>query len=86
MNYNVLYKKSVNHDLKKLSKTEACRVLDRIEDALSRNPESNSTLKGKFAGLRSFRVGDIRVIYTLMDNNVIILRIGNRRDVYKSEI
>ncbi len=86
MDYNVVYKKSVHRDLRKLSKPEARRVLDRIENKLSKNPDSNQVLKGPFAGLRKFRVGEYRVIYAILDADVLILRIGHRKDVYESEI
>jgi mRNA interferase RelE/StbE len=84
--YNLVYKKSVHRDLKKLSKAEISRILDRIEGDLLKKPESYPALKGRFAGLRKFRVGDYRVIYALLGNDIVILRIGNRRDVYKGEI
>lgn len=86
MAYNVVYKKSVHRDLKKLSKAEACRILDHIEEELSKKPESNPVLKGRFAGLRTFRVGDYRVIYIVLGDEILILRIGHRSNVYKGDI
>ena len=86
MDYSVVYKKSVHRDLRKLSKPEARRILDRIENKLSRDPESHPVLKGPFAGLRKFRVGEYRVIYAILGADVLILRIGHRKDVYESEI
>jgi mRNA interferase RelE/StbE len=81
--YNVTYKKSVQRDLKQLSKPEAKRILDQIEQELAKDPESNPVLKGQFTGLRKFRVGDYRVIYSLLETEIRILRIGHRRDVYR---
>lgn len=86
MAYNIVYKKSVHRDLKKLPKAEANRILEQIERDLSKKAESNPLLKGKFAGLRKYRIGDYRVIYALVGNDVLVLRISNRRDAYKSEI
>ena len=86
MTYNVVYKKSVHRDLKKLSKAEASRILDQIEQELTKNPESFPVLKGQFAGLRKYRIGDYRIIYALVGTDILVLRIGNRRDVYKGEI
>ncbi len=83
---NIVYKKSVYRDLKRLSKPEAERILDLIETELVKNPESTPVLKGQFAGLRKYRVGDYRVIYSLLGQDILILRIGNRKDVYKNEI
>ncbi len=82
MAYRILYKKSVQRDLKKLGKTEARRILDQLETELSQKPEAYPMLKGEFAGLREFRIGDYRVIYALIDDIVLVLRIGHRRDIY----
>ena len=86
MAYNIVYKKSVHRDLKKLSKAEAGRILNQIEQELTKKPESHPILKGQFAGLRKYRIGDYRVIYALLGADILVLRIGNRRDVYKDEI
>ncbi len=86
MAYNIVYKKSVQRDLKKLSRPETKRILDLIETELIKKPKSNPVLKGQFAGLRKYRVGDYRVIYALLGQDILILRVGNRKDVYKSEI
>ena len=86
MAYNIGYKKSVQRDLKKLSKAEAHRVLNQVEEELSKNAETYPVLKGQFAGLRKYRVGDYRVIYAILGDDVLVLRIGHRKDVYKKEI
>lgn len=65
---------------------EARRILERIEEDLIKQPESNPVLKGQFAGLRKYRVGDYRVIYALLGSDILILRIGNRKDAYRGEI
>jgi mRNA interferase RelE/StbE len=81
--YKIVYKKSVYRDLKKFDKREASNILDRIENDLSEHPGSFPVLKGKFSGLRKYRVGDYRVIYVILEADVVILRIGHRREVYK---
>jgi mRNA interferase RelE/StbE len=84
--YNIIFKKSVERDLKNLAKAEAARILRRIERELSRKPESCPVLKGQFAGLRKYRIGEYRVIYAVTGKDVLILRIGHRREVYKHKI
>jgi mRNA interferase RelE/StbE len=79
----MLYRKSVQRDLKKLTKREARRILDQLESALSKKSDAYPILKGEFAGLRKFRVGDYRIIYSLIDENIAVLRIGYRREVYQ---
>jgi addiction module RelE/StbE family toxin len=81
--YNIQYKRSVEKDLSRLDKREARRVLDKIEKELSTHPDRYPILKGEFEGLRKMRMGDYRVIYAILGNDVLILRIGNRREVYR---
>jgi mRNA interferase RelE/StbE len=81
--YKILCKKSVQRDLKKLGKQEARRILGQLESELSKKPDSYPILKGEFAGLRKYRVGDYCIIYALTDENGLVLRIGHRREVYK---
>ena len=86
MPYNIVYKKSVQRDLKKLSKAEARRVLNQVEEELSKIADTYPVLKGPFKGLRKYRIGDYRVIYAILANEVLVLRIGHRKQVYKKEI
>ena len=83
MAYSIQYKRSVEKDLSRLDKREARRVLDKIEKELSTHPDRYPTLKGEFEGLRKMRMGDYRVIYAILGNDILILRIGNRREVYR---
>ena len=83
MAFNVVYKKSVHRDLKKLSKAEARRIIEQLEKDLSKRPETYPILKGQFAGLRKYRIGDYRVIYAIIEKDVLVLRIGHRRDIYR---
>lgn len=86
MAYNIVYKKSVQRDLKRLPKAEAQRVLNQLEEELSRNADTYPVLKGQFAGLRKYRIGDYRVIYAILEGNVLVLRIGHRKDIYRKKI
>jgi len=81
--FNLQYKKSVAKDLARIGKTEARQLLDKIEKELSSRPDRYPVLQGPLAGLRRMRMGDYRVIYAILDNDVLILRIGNRRQVYR---
>lgn len=83
MAYNITYKKSVTRDLSRIDKAQARRILNRLEKDLSEKADSFPPLKGPFAGLRKYRIGDYRVIYAIIKGDVLILRIGHRRDIYK---
>ena len=57
------------------------RILD--QKTLPKKADTYPALKGDFAGLRKFRVGNYRVIFAILDNAVVVLKIGDRKDVYK---
>jgi mRNA interferase RelE/StbE len=79
--YSIAFKKSVTRDLKRIGKQDAKRILDGIDVDLAENPERFPALTGQFAGLRKYRVGDYRVIFAVMDDEVLILRVQHRKDV-----
>ena len=86
MAYNIVYKKSVQRDLKKVPKAEADHILNQIEQELSKSADAYPMLKGQFAGLRKYRIGDYRVIYAIVKDDCLVLRIGHRREVYRRAI
>lgn len=81
MGYNITYKNSVAKDFKRIGKANAKRVLNKIDAELIKNPERFPALTGPFAGMRKFRVGDYRVIFVILDEDVLILRVQDRKDV-----
>ena len=83
MAYKIAYKASASRDLAKLPKAEARRILVRLERDLPSKADSFPVLKGKFAGLRKYRVGDYRVVFAIVEREVVVLRVGHRRDVYR---
>ena len=83
MNYKIAFKKSVARDLKKIDKDQADRILQKIEEALPEKAETFPVLTGKFSGLRKFRVGDYRIVYSIIGDTVLILRVSHRREAYR---
>jgi len=81
--YKIRYKKSVAKNLKSIEKKEKERILDKIEGTLSKKPNQYPLLRGRFAGLRKLSIGNYRVIFSLLDDEIWILRIGHRSEIYK---
>ena len=54
------------------SATLSLRLPDHLADQFP-------ALAGKFTGLRKYRIGDYRVIYTILDDTVLILRIAREK-------
>ena len=84
MAYNITFKKSVAKDLKKIGSCEADRTITKLSSDLSANAAQFPELQGQFAGLRKYRIGNYRVIYALIGNSVLIVRIQHRKDVYRN--
>ena len=83
MSFKIAFKKSVARDLKRIDKDRSARILRKIDEALPEKAESFPVLSGKFSGLRKFRVGDCQVIYSIIGDTAIILRISHRREAYR---
>ena len=87
MNYEVEILPSAQRELNSLPPQIRLRV-DRCLQELAINPRPPGTkaLKGEYKGCLRIREGDYRIIYRVEDNRllVIIVRVGNRRDIYRS--
>ena len=83
MDYRIDYKKSVAKDLKRIGNVNAKRIMDKIDKDLIHNPDRFPALSGPFTGMRKYRVGDYRVIFVIIDDCVLILKIQDRKDVYR---
>lgn len=83
MGCRVVYKASVEKDLKKIDRNEAEKILNRIEGDLAKDPDKGVALSGTFQGLYRYRIGDYRVIYAKTVDGILVLRIGHRRGAYR---
>lgn len=83
MKYKISFKKAVTRDLKKIDKNKAEKILKKIEEELPSKAENFAILTGKFSGLRKFRIGNYRVIYAIIGDTALILRVRHRREAYR---
>ena len=89
MPWTIKYTESAQRQLKKLDKAIALRVLDYMDlrVAVLADPRAaGKNLVGpKLGSYWRYRVGDVRVICDIQDQNVLILvvEIGHRREVYR---
>ena len=71
-------------DIPRLSSNIAVRIENAIRRRLMVNPiKYGFYLRGTLNGYRKLRVGDWRIIYRIVDKEIRIIAIGNRKDVYK---
>lgn len=71
-------------ELKRLDRAVVKRALRVIRGSVAQDPFVGKRLRGKYAGLYSYRVADYRIVYEIRTRELIVsvLRIRHRRDVY----
>jgi mRNA interferase RelE/StbE len=81
--YRLIYTRRSERDLSKLDPN----TKDRIGKALLRYAEDPLRFAEKLSdpilGEYRFRIGDYRVIFDIQEDEIIILRVGHRREIYK---
>jgi mRNA interferase RelE/StbE len=83
--YKIVFKSSVEKDLRSIPKATISRVFARLEK-LKEEPRSRQTVKLSGAEkLYRIRVGDYRVIFEIDDEAglVIVQYVRHRRDAYR---
>lgn len=83
MKYNLLYTRRAEKDIKKLdpfTKNHVGKSLLKLQN----NPSLYSEkLINPEIGTYRFRIGDYRVIFDIEGKDIVILRVGHRKDIYK---
>ena len=89
MDVAVIYSGEALHQLKRLNRTLARRIVQKIaENASQADPlQRAKVLHGKLSGKHRYRIGDYRAIFTMDDKgNVVVLTvlaIKHRKDIYR---
>jgi len=56
-------------------------------ESLARNPHAGKALRGELEGLRSLRVGGVRIVYRLSASRVVdIVTLGPRKAIYEETL
>jgi mRNA interferase RelE/StbE len=83
MSYQVVYTKTSIKDIRKLDNVARRRIKKKIE-SYSENPVSYAKkLIKSMIGSYRWRVGNYRIVFDLDGKDIVILRIGHRREIYK---
>jgi mRNA interferase RelE/StbE len=83
--FELRFKPSLAKDLRGIPKPEVRRILGRI-DALREEPRAPGCEKLAGAdGLYRVRQGNWRIVYTILDEQVVVevVRVGHRVEVYR---
>ena len=79
--YNIEWKEHALQNLEKLENSIAKRIIKKVEE-LSKNPFSKDIKKLKGGNDFRLRVGDYRVIFSIEQNTIQILKVGHRKNIY----
>ena len=81
MPFSIRIKRSAAKELESVGQETRARLVGAI-DSLGENPLAGSPLKGGLRGLRRLRVGEYRVIYEVLDGELVVLvvRVSHRRE------
>ena len=80
-NFEVIFTREFLKRLKRLDRQTQIRILKELK-ILEEKPLAGKQLVGRLSELKSFRVGDYRIIYQLSEQKIIIRTIGHRKKVY----
>lgn len=82
--YSIRIKRSAAKELARIPQDDRVRIVRAI-DGLADKPLSGSALKGELRGLRRIRVGQYRIVYEVLDGELVILvvRVSHRREAYR---
>ena len=88
MAWKIEYTETALSQLRKLDRQAARRILAYMDTRIAHLDAPRSTgkaLTGALGGLWCYRVGNYRVICDMQDDamRVLVVRLGNRRDVYR---
>lgn len=83
--YKIELKRRPQQSLDRLPKSDFEAIISAVRE-LAQMPRPKGVEKIKGAGLWRIRQGDYRIVYSIDDRQktVTILRIGHRREIYRS--
>ena len=84
MSYSVRIKGSAAKELAHLPRHARERLIEAIEE-LGEQPLAGALLKGGLRGLRRLRIGSYRIVYEVLDDELVVLvvRVAHRRASYR---
>ena len=83
MKYKLVYTNRADKDIQKLP-AEIKRHIGKALLRYEQDPHKYSEkLRDPNLGTYRFRIGDYRVIFDLEGSDIVVLRVGHRRDIYR---
>ena len=88
MAWTIEYAETAKKQLRKLDKAAARRIVDFMDERVAPSDDPRAlgkALRGPLGDLWRYRVGDYRILCDIQDGvlTVLVLQLGNRREVYR---
>ena len=80
--YRLLYTKEAKTAIDRLSIKPKRQIKDAVE-RIAADPDIGKRLTQELKGLLSYRSGDYRLIYRISQEEILVLAVGHRKDVYR---
>jgi mRNA interferase RelE/StbE len=84
IHYAIIIAPRAKKEIDSLDSATKERIANALE-SLALDPYAGKSLKADLKGLYSYRVGDYRIIYTIVNNKLLIqvVKVMHRRQVYR---
>ena len=83
MKYQLLYTRRAERDIERLDSQTRKRIGKTLLRFAHTPREYAEQLASPALGAYRFRVGDYRVIFDIEGSDIVILRVGHRREIYR---
>jgi mRNA interferase RelE/StbE len=83
MTFHLVYTRRAEKDIRSLDPAVRKLIAKAILKLQSNPAEHSERLTDPRIGTYRFRAGDYRVIFDLVENDVVILRVGHRKEIYR---
>ncbi|MDZ7290767.1 MAG: type II toxin-antitoxin system RelE/ParE family toxin [candidate division KSB1 bacterium] len=83
MTYQFVYSRRAERDIDKLDAAAQKRIKKKLEEFKHEPFRYAEKLSSSDLGSYRFRIGDYRVIFDAEGANLVVLRVGHRREIYR---
>jgi len=81
--FNVILTRKAFKNLETLNAQDKRFIIHKLKE-YAENPQKYAVkLVNSKLGMYRFRMGYYRVIFDMIENDIVVLKIGHRRDIYK---
>ena len=81
--YKILFTHRSLKDLEVIDKSTQKRIAAKLKEYAEEPLKYSKKLINTNLGSFRFRIGDYRVVFDIEEENIVILRIGHRKNIYK---